>query len=62
MYRGEFSVSRREYKTGEDGKQTTTDVWEVTDVVTVFSPATMAGVLRAKADELDPPKTERGSY
>lgn len=62
MYRGEFSVSRREYKTGEDGKQTTTDVWEVTDIATTASPAVMAGILRAMADELDPPKTERGSH
>lgn len=63
MFRGEFSTLRAKYKTDpETGKQEQVDSWEVTDTVRTASKLVMAGILRAKADELDPPKPESGRY
>jgi hypothetical protein len=60
MFRGEFATRIRKYETNaETGKQEAVEevveAWETTDIVTTASEKVMAGILRAKADELDPP-------
>lgn len=63
MFRGEFSMLRTKYQTNaETGQQEAVEAWEVTDTVQTASKQVMAGILRAKADELDPPKPDRSSF
>lgn len=55
MYRFTFEEARRRHTTPAEGQASEPiDEYHKTDALTTTSKAVMAGVLRAKADELDP--------
>lgn len=57
MYRFTFEEARRKYTPPTEGQPSeAVDEYHKTDALTTTSKAVMAGVLRAKADELDPPQ------
>jgi hypothetical protein len=55
QYQFRFAEMQRKHKTTASGQQEMIETWVETDTTETSSKAVMAGILRAKANELDPP-------